>query len=267
MAFFDRLVGDPRMREVQRERARGEGTMASQNYAQQRSANAGVAGATAARLADRGAANPALAGRIAAGQEAQMNAAAGQIFAQQQTAERQRAEAQLADMRAQRQGFFRQMLGAGLRTGSAMMGTYIGGPVGGALGGQVGNAAAGAIGAGPGGAPALPAATAIMGSGGGPPGQGLNAGNFGNAPGGAGDGLGLIRARETPFNPQSGVSVPFLAQPSAAAPAGVPTTDIVDQATGGMSGWVGAPRPAMTDTSGLTDDEYLQLLMSQRGGI
>lgn len=267
MAFFDRLVGDPRMREVQRQRARGEGTMASQNYAQQRSANAGVAGATAARLADRGAANPALAGRVAAGQQAQMDAAAGQMFAQQQTAERQRAEAQLADMRAQRQGFFRNMLGAGLRTGSAMLGTYIGGPVGGALGGQVGNAAAGAIGAGPaGGSPV------VMGTNGpvqGATGQGLNAGNMGNAPGGAGD--GLLFAQQPPIrvvNPEANFSVPMSPEQQAAA-AQAQTGRMVDQAMAGAPQGVPALAEGVVDTygAGLTDDEYLQWLMANRGGV
>jgi hypothetical protein len=250
------------MREVQRQRAAGVGTMASQNYAQQRSANAGVAGATAARLADRGAANPALAGRIAAGQEAQMNAAAGQVFAQQQTAERQRAEAQLADMRAQRQGFFRNMLGAGLRTGAAFAGQYMQRP-GGLLDFSGG-------GGGPNG---LPASGVVMGPNGpvtGPTGQGVNAGNMGNQ-GGMGDGLLLRQAAPIAGMALGGPMGAVLGQGLASAVTGqpqAPTMGLVDQAiAGGPQGAVAAPPMAVTDTSGLTDDEYLQWLMANRGGV
>jgi len=236
MAFFDRLVGDPRMREQLRQRAAGDGTMARQSFAAQRAANAGVATATAARLADRGAANPALAGRVAAQQQGQMDAAAGQVFAQQQTAERQRAEMQLADMRAQRQGFFRQMLGAGLRGA-------------GALAGQMG---IGAPTAQPGGLPATsgPSGTALAGIG----------GLAGTAVGGPLGGM---------VGGQLGTTLSGAVQPTAAAPASAPTMGLVDQAiAGGPPGAVAPPPlPGVVDTSGLTDDEYLQWLVSQRGGV
>lgn len=263
MAFFDRLVGDPRMRQQLQQRAAGQGTMAQQNFAQQRAANAGVASATAARLADRGAANPALAGRVAAGQEAQMNAAAGQMFAQQQTAERQRAEAQLADMRAQRQGFFRNMLGAGLRTGAALAGQYMQRP-----GGLLDFSGAG------GGPNGLPASGVVMGPNGpvtGPTGQGVNAGNMGNA-GGVGDGLLLRQAAPIAGMAIGGPAGAVIGQGLASAITGQPqqpTMGLVDQAiAGGPPGAVAPPPlPGVVDTSGLTDDEYLQWLMSQRGGV
>lgn len=263
MAFFDRLIGDPRMRSTLRERAAGQGTIAAQNYAQQRAASAGAASGTAARLADRGAASPALAGRLAAQQEASMNAAAGAQFAQQQTAERQRAESQLADMRAQRQGFFRNMLGAGLRTGAALAGQYMQRP-GGLLDFSGG-------GGGPNG---LPASGVVMGPNGpvqGPTGQGVNAGNMGNR-GGMGDGLLLQQAAPIAGMALGGPMGAVLGQGLASAVTGqpqAPTMSLVDQAiAGGPRGAVAPPPlPGVVDTSGLTDDEYLQWLMSQRGGV
>jgi hypothetical protein len=144
-------------------------------------------------------------------------------------AERQRAEQQLAQMREQRQGFFRQMLGGALRTG-------------GALGQTLGIGAPRATGTG------LPATSGQGGTG-----LATVGGVAGAAVGGP---LGGMVGR------QLGGGV----QPTAAAPAGASTTQLVDRVTGGMSGWVGAPAPAMTDTSGLTDEEYIQWLMSQRGG-
>lgn len=232
MAFFDRLIGNPRYRATLRDRAAGQGTMASQAFAQQRAANAAAAQATAARGTDMGL-NPALAGRTAARQEGAANAAAGQMFAQQQAAERQSAEAQLADMRAQRQGFFRQMLGAGLRGASSLAGTLgMGGEAQGlpATSGQSGTAL-GAVGG--------LAGTAV----GGPLG-GMIGAQLGGALGGA---------------------VPS----SAAAPQSAPTMGLVDQAiANGPPGAVVPPSfSGMTDTSGLTDDEYLQWLMSQRGAV
>jgi hypothetical protein len=252
------------MRSTLRERAAGQGTMAAQNYAQQRAASAGAASGTAARLADRGAASPALAGRLAAQQEASMNAAAGAQFAQQQTAERQRAESQLADMRAQRQGFFRNMLGAGLQT-AANVTTMMGMRPGGFLNADGSRT--------PGG---LPTSGMVMGPfgpvpAGTPTGQGVNAGNGGNA-GGIGDGL-LLR-QGAPLlgaavgGPMGAAVGQQVGQGLANAFGGdASTMGLVDQALAASppgAAPVTAPQ-SMTDTSGLTDDEFLQWLMT-RGG-
>jgi hypothetical protein len=234
MAFFDRLIGDPAMQASLRQRAQGQGTMAAQTFAQQRAANAGTAAGTQARLADRGAASPALAGRIASQQQATMNAASGAQFATQQAAERQRAEQQLAEMRVQRQSFFRQMIGGGLRTAGALGQTLgIGDPQSAQQPAQGGGAGmAGTLG-----------------------------GVAGTAVGGPlGGAVGSVVGQQV-----LGGFVP----PSAAAPAGASTTALVDQAIGGMpvgQAPVIPPQGMMTDASGLTDEEYIQWLMSQRGG-
>jgi hypothetical protein len=262
MAFFDRLIGDPRQRQVQQQRAAGEGTLARRNFAQQRAANAAAANATASRLTDSGG-NPALAGRTAAQQQGAANAAAGQMFASQQTAEMQRAEAQLADMRAQRQGFFRNMLGAGLRTGAAFAGQYMQRP-GGLLDFSGGS----------GGPNGLPASGVVMGPNGpvtGPTGQGVNAGNMGNR-GGMGDGLLLQQAAPIAGMALGGPMGAVLGQGLASAVTGqpqAPTMGLVDQAMAGAPQGVPALAEGVTDTygAGLTDDEYLQWLMANRGGI
>lgn len=229
MAFLDALIGDPRYRSTLRDRAAGQNTLASQVYGQARAANASAASGTAARAMDQGL-NPALANRLASRQQASADAAAGAAFAQQQTAERQQAEQQLAAMRQQRQAFLRNLLGAGAQTASSLVGTL---GVGGATQGQAQpQGAAGGLGA-VGGL----AGTAV----GGPVG-GMVGGALGNALGGA-------------------------VQPSAAAPAGASTMGLVDQAIAATppgQAPVTAPQQA-TDTSGLTNDEFLQWLLSGRG--
>lgn len=163
MGMLDGLVpgNDPRLKRELEARARGDVRQASHEARNATLADARAASAsTQARARDAGMSG-GLAERLAGRQYNEAATAAGQQFAQDRRIERNQAESQLADLKAQRGAFMRQLLGKGLQAGGALasqMGvgsgaaeTGGGGPqgvssAGGFLSGQGGGGGLGALG-------------------------------------------------------------------------------------------------------------------------
>ena len=265
MGMLDGLVpgNDPRLKRLLRQRAEGDVRQASHMARDEgRASNARTAASTQARATDAGL-NPALAQRMAGQQEQQANVAVQQQYARDRAREVEQAEKGLADLRAQRGAFLRQLVGKGMSTLGAMSSQLGvgGGAPGGQGGGPQGVSSAGGFlsGQGAGGGGGLGALGGLAGTAVGGPLGGMVGGQLGGMLGGGGGGgmgqtLGMVDSAMSGF-PGGPGAAPAPAPGVGSGVAGLP------QALVGLQG-AGAPAQA-----GALQQGQAGSVMGQVGGI
>ena len=249
MGVFDGILpgNDPRMERLLKRRIAGDERQASHESRNAALSQARAnAASTAARGSDAGL-PPALAQRMASQQLGASTNAANAQFSRDRRQEVAQAEQGLAEMKAQRGAFMRQLLGKGMQTAGAMVGKLgmTGGQGGAALPGgrpmaMNGNRPAGSPGAGPGthtgaGNPLL----GILGGGGGGGGLGALGSIAGTAVGGplggmVGGQLGGILGGGGAVPTDDQLLSAHQPPPPPQTPVQAATTQAVQQATSGL---------------------------------